>query len=203
MLDEIGEMSLACQAKLLRLLEGHPFERLGGTEPVKVDVRIVAATHRHLPDRVEAGNFREDLYFRLRVIELPVPPLRERGDDIVLLAEHLLEHFRHQTGRGPLRLSNQAVVTLKSHHWPGNVRELKNAIERATAMRCCQKTWGLRTGPVDRRHQKLTTRRRNPSLFRSSMPSYSTSSASLSSAAAIRRRPAAYSESAAERSTKS
>ncbi len=133
-LDEIGEMSLACQAKLLRLLEGHPFERLGGTEPVKVDVRIVAATHRHLPDRVEAGNFREDLYFRLRVIELPVPPLRERGDDIVLLAEHLLEHFRHQTGRGPLRLSNQAVVALKSHHWPGNVRELKNAIERATVL---------------------------------------------------------------------
>jgi Nif-specific regulatory protein len=133
-LDEIGEMTLACQAKLLRLLEGHPFERLGGSDPVKVDVRIVAATHRHLPDRIEAENFREDLYFRLRVIELTVPPLRERGDDIVSLAEHFLEHFRHQTARGPLCLSRAATDALKSHDWPGNVRELKNAIERATVL---------------------------------------------------------------------
>lgn len=133
-LDEIGEMSLGCQAKLLRILEGHPFERLGGTEPVNVDVRIVAATHRHLPDRVESGEFREDLYFRLRVIELPVPALRERGDDIPLLAEHFLEQFRNQTGRGPLRLSAAATEALKSHDWPGNVRELKNAIERATVL---------------------------------------------------------------------
>lgn len=133
-LDEIGEMSLGCQVKLLRILEGHNFERLGGTEPVNVDVRIVAATHRHLPDRVESGDFREDLYFRLRVLELSVPPLRDRGDDIPLLAEHFLEHFRNQTGRGPLRLSRAATEALKSHAWPGNVRELKNAIERATVL---------------------------------------------------------------------
>lgn len=133
-LDEIGEMSLGCQAKLLRILEGHPFERLGGTEPVKVDVRIVAATHRDLPVRVESGDFREDLFFRLRVIELSVPPLRERPDDIPLLAEHFLEHFRSQTGRGPLRLSSAAAEALKAHGWPGNVRELKNAIERATVL---------------------------------------------------------------------
>ena len=133
-LDEIGEMSLACQSKLLRLLEGHKFERLGGTEPISVDVRIVAATHRRLSALVADEKFREDLYFRLRVIELTIPPLRDRRDDVVLLAEHFLADLRRQTGRGPTSLSAQAVAALCSHQWPGNVRELKNSIERAAVL---------------------------------------------------------------------
>ncbi len=133
-LDEIGEMSLACQAKLLRVLEGHPFERLGGTESIRVDVRIVAATHRNLPDLVKEGRFREDLYYRLRVIELRVPPLCERGEDRPALAAFFLDHFRRQIGRGPTRLSEAASRAIHSYDWPGNVRELKNSIERAVVL---------------------------------------------------------------------
>ncbi len=133
-LDEVGEMSLACQAKLLRVLEGHAFERLGGTEPIRVDVRIVAATHRNLMELVKAGRFREDLFYRLRVIELCVPPIRERGDDIPVLATHFLEHFRRQIGRGPARISEAAARAILAYGWPGNVRELKNAIERAIVL---------------------------------------------------------------------
>ncbi|MEA1949781.1 MAG: sigma 54-interacting transcriptional regulator [Planctomycetota bacterium] len=133
-LDEIGETSPACQAKLLRLLEGHPFERLGGGESIRVDVRIVAATHRELPELVKAGRFREDLYYRLRVIELRVPPLRERGEDVLQLAVHFLEQYRHETGRGPRRFSSQAAEAVTAHGWPGNVRELKNAVERAVVL---------------------------------------------------------------------
>ena len=153
-LDEIGEMSLSCQSKLLRLLEGHAFERLGGTEPISVDVRIVAATHRRLPGLVADEKFREDLYFRLRVIELTIPPLRDRGDDAVLLADHFLADLRRQTGRGPTSLSANAAATLRSHQWPGNVRELKNSIERAavlgTGTEVTAKDLGL--NPVQRQH---------------------------------------------------
>ncbi len=133
-LDEVGELSATCQAKLLRILEGHPFERLGGSEPICVDVRLLAATHRNLEELVAAKQFRQDLYFRLRVIELQVPPLRERGDDIVRLAAHFLEHFRGQLGRGPVRFSPQAADGLLAYHWPGNVRELRNAVERAVVL---------------------------------------------------------------------
>jgi Nif-specific regulatory protein len=133
-MDEIGEMSLACQAKLLRVLEGHPFERLGGGEPIRVDVRIVAATHRDLAELVCQKRFRDDLYYRLHVIELRVPPLRERGDDVLALAAHFLERFRRQIGRGPVRLSERAAWAITRHSWPGNVRELKNAIERAVVL---------------------------------------------------------------------
>ncbi len=133
-LDEIGEMSLNCQSKLLRILEGHPFERLGGTDRIQTDVRIVAATHRTLPDLIDDGRFREDLYFRLRVIELQIPPLRDRGDDILLLAGSFLQHFHKKTGRGPVRLSAAAADALMQHGWPGNVRELRNAIERAAVL---------------------------------------------------------------------
>lgn len=133
-LDEIGEMSLNCQAKLLRILEGHPFERLGGTDRIQVDVRILAATHRFLPDLIEDGGFREDLYFRLRVIELSIPPLRERGDDVLVLAEHFLQHYYGKSGRGPIRVSREAAKVLRQHSWPGNVRELKNSIERAAVL---------------------------------------------------------------------
>jgi Nif-specific regulatory protein len=133
-LDEVGEMSLACQAKLLRVLEGQPFERLGGTEPIRVDVRIVAATHRNLADLIKQGRFREDLYYRLRVIELRVPPLRERGEDRLTLAAHFLNYFHRQTGRGPSRLAPATANAIIAYAWPGNVRELKNAIERAVVL---------------------------------------------------------------------
>ncbi len=133
-LDEIGEMSAACQARLLRILEKHPFERVGGTESINVDVRVIAATHRDLPELVAEGRFREDLYFRLRVIEVQIPPLRSRGEDVFLLAEHFLHHFRRQIGHGPTRFSLEAMQALREHSWPGNVRELRNAIERAVVL---------------------------------------------------------------------
>jgi DNA-binding NtrC family response regulator len=133
-LDEVGEMSLACQAKLLRVLEGHAFQRLGGEEQIRVDVRLIAATHRDLLQLVKQRRFREDLYYRLRVIDIQMPPLRERGEDVVELASQFLERFRLQMGRGPNRLSQRAVQALRDYHWPGNVRELKNAVERAVVL---------------------------------------------------------------------
>jgi DNA-binding NtrC family response regulator len=133
-LDEVGEMSQACQAKLLRILEGHPFQRLGGEEFIRVDVRMIAATHRDLLQLVKQRRFREDLYYRLRVIDIDVPPLRERGDDVLELASQFLEQFRRQVGRGPKRLSAEAVKALRDYHWPGNVRELKNSVERAVVL---------------------------------------------------------------------
>ena len=133
-LDEIGEMTLACQAKLLRILEGHAFERLGGTKPIQVDIRVLAATHRNLKEMVDSSQFREDLYFRLRVIELTLPPLRERGEDILLLAGQFLQYFRKQIGRGPKRLAKSAAKEMLAYGWPGNVRELRNAIERAIVL---------------------------------------------------------------------
>jgi Nif-specific regulatory protein len=133
-LDEIGEMSLACQSKLLRILEGHPFQRLGGQESIHVDVRVIAATHRDLLELVRQGAFREDLYYRLRVIDLAIPPLRERGGDAVELASLFLEQFRQQVGRGPRRLSEEAIASIRRHRWAGNIRELKNAVERAVVL---------------------------------------------------------------------
>ncbi|MEO1970967.1 MAG: sigma-54-dependent Fis family transcriptional regulator, partial [Pirellulaceae bacterium] len=133
-LDEVGEMSLACQAKLLRVLEGHPFQRLGGEESIQVDVRLIAATHRDLLDLVRKNLFREDLYFRLRVIDIHVPPLRERGDDLISLASSFLDRFHQQMGRGPSRLSKAAIGAIRDYPWPGNVRELKNAVERAIVL---------------------------------------------------------------------
>jgi Nif-specific regulatory protein len=133
-LDEVGEMSLACQAKLLRVLEGHPFQRLGGEDLICVEVRVVAATHRDLQQLVKQRRFREDLYYRLRVIDIHVPPLRERGEDVIEVASLFLDTYRRQIGRGPKRLSAEAVQVLRDYHWPGNVRELKNAVERAVVL---------------------------------------------------------------------
>ena len=127
-LDEIGDMALDAQAKLLRVLEEGEVEPLGGGKPVRVDVRVVAATHRDLKQRVEDGTFREDLLFRLKVVDVAMPPLRERAGDIALLARHFLESF----GNGKLELSREAEASLTTYHWPGNVRELRNAIERAS-----------------------------------------------------------------------
>ncbi|MCA9028997.1 MAG: sigma-54-dependent Fis family transcriptional regulator, partial [Planctomycetaceae bacterium] len=133
-LDEVGELSAACQARLLRVLEHQPFERVGGAEPIQVDVRVVAATHADIPKLIREGRFREDLFFRLRVIELTIPTLRERGEDVFLLANHFLDYYRKQIGRSGLRLGEDARQLLNRHDWPGNVRELKNAIERAVVL---------------------------------------------------------------------
>ena len=133
-LDEIGEMPLALQTKLLRVLEERRFERVGGTRSVAVDVRLIAATNRDLPDLARRGLFREDLYYRLSVIHAIVPPLRERADDIPLLAEHFLTRMRQQVGRRVRGFRPEAMAALVAHPWPGNVRELRNAIERAVVL---------------------------------------------------------------------
>ncbi|HXD88977.1 MAG TPA: sigma 54-interacting transcriptional regulator [Urbifossiella sp.] len=133
-LDEIGEMALSTQAKFLRVLEGHPFERVGGNTPIKVDVRVVAATNRLLEDAVRAGLFRRDLFFRLQVVQIDVPPLRDRLDDVPLIAEHFLKRFVRETGRKIRGFSEEALQKLAGYHWPGNVRELRNVVERAVAL---------------------------------------------------------------------
>lgn len=134
MLDEIGEMSPTIQAKFLRVLEGHPFERVGGTTPIKSDVRVIAATNRDLEQAVRDGLFRRDLYFRLRVLEVFVPPLRKRVEDISVLAQYFFERFRSETGRKLRGFTPAAVAQLQRYRWPGNVRELKNVIERAVVL---------------------------------------------------------------------
>lgn len=130
-LDEVGEIPLAQQGKLLRALQEHEFERVGDDKTMKVDVRVVAATNRDLVEEMNVGRFREDLYYRLHVFPIEVPPLRERVDDIALLAVHFLELIGRELGRESLRLTERQLSLLKSHQWPGNVRELKNVIERA------------------------------------------------------------------------
>lgn len=134
MLDEIGEMSPAIQAKFLRVLEGHPFERVGGNKPIKVDVRVIAATNRDLEKEVAEGRFRRDLFFRLRVLEIVVPALRKRPEDIVPLANHFLDKYRSETGRKIHGFTQRAVNQLIAYRWPGNIRELKNVVERAVVL---------------------------------------------------------------------
>ena len=134
MLDEIGEMSSTIQAKFLRVLEGHPFERVGGSEAITVEVRVIAATNRDLEKDVAEGLFRRDLYFRLHVVEILVPPLRKRHEDIPLLANHFLRKFNEETGRRLNGFSRGAVAALGKYRWPGNVRELKNVVERAVVL---------------------------------------------------------------------
>lgn len=134
MLDEIGEMSPSIQAKFLRVLEGHPFERVGGSQAIKVDVRVIAATNRDLEKAVNAGAFRRDLFFRLRVVEINVPTLRKRGDDIIELAMHFLKRFNQETGRKIRGFSTSAMEQMKRYRWPGNIRELKNVVERAVVL---------------------------------------------------------------------
>jgi transcriptional regulator with GAF, ATPase, and Fis domain/pSer/pThr/pTyr-binding forkhead associated (FHA) protein len=134
MLDEIGEMSPGLQAKFLRVLEGHPFERVGGNKPIKVDVRVIAATNRDLERDVAEGHFRRDLYFRLRVLEIVVPALRKRQEDIPLMSDYFLEKFNAETGRKIKGFTPAAKEKLQKYLWPGNVRELKNVIERAVVL---------------------------------------------------------------------
>ena len=133
-LDEVGELSLEGQAKLLRILEGHSFQPVGSTEEVTVDVRLIAATNQDLGDCVRTGKFREDLYYRLSVFELYVPPLCERGDDIGLLVDFFLEHFKLQHGQPNLQLSDEARNHLLNYQWPGNVRQLRNVIDSSVVL---------------------------------------------------------------------
>lgn len=134
MLDEMGEMSPSVQAKFLRVLEGHPFERVGGSQSIKVDVRVIAATNRDLEAAVNEGLFRRDLYFRLRVVEIEAPPLRKRGEDVLELANHFLERYSEEMGRKFKGFTKEAIQQMRTYRWPGNVRELKNVVERAVVL---------------------------------------------------------------------
>jgi DNA-binding NtrC family response regulator len=133
-LDEIGEISPAVQVKLLRVLQQREFERVGGTQTIKVDVRIVAATHRDLQAEVKAGRFREDLFYRLNVVSVTLPPLRERKSDIPALVSHFLEKYSDNYGKRVKALAPGTLQALLAHDWPGNIRELENAIERAVVL---------------------------------------------------------------------
>ncbi|MCE5307106.1 MAG: sigma-54 dependent transcriptional regulator [Acidobacteriales bacterium] len=153
-LDEVGDMSLKTQAKVLRALEEQRFEPVGAPESIQVDVRVIAATNKHLEEEIERGNFREDLFYRLNVIPFYVPPLRERIEDVPLLAEHFLKEFTSAYGRKPKELTPEAVAILKDYSWPGNVRELRNLMERIVIM-CPQVR-------IDARHIPLNASKRAP-----------------------------------------
>jgi DNA-binding NtrC family response regulator len=133
-IDEVAEMSMAAQVKLLRVIQEHEFERVGGNKTISVDVRIVAATNKKLEDLVKDGNFREDLYYRLNVVNINVPPLRSRREDVEPLSRFFLEKYTAETGKKITDLSPRALSCLLAHDWPGNVRELQNAIERAVVL---------------------------------------------------------------------
>ncbi len=133
-LDEVGEMTLSTQKKLLRVLQEREFERVGGSVSVKVDTRVVAATNKNLVQEVREGRFREDLYYRLNVISIYLPPLRDRKEDIPLLVEHFLHKHRYSSSSAPAKVSTSAMQRLMEHDWPGNVRELENIIERAVVL---------------------------------------------------------------------
>jgi two-component system nitrogen regulation response regulator NtrX len=151
-LDEVGDMSLRTQAKVLRALEEQRFEPVGASEGVQVDVRVVASTNKNLEEEIERGNFREDLFYRLNVIPFFVPPLRDRREDIRMLADHFLREFTTAYGRKPKELTEEAYEVLREYHWPGNVRELKNLIERLVILNPQVR--------VDARHIPLTGSRR-------------------------------------------
>ena len=133
-LDEVGDMSLKTQAKVLRALEEQRFEPVGAAESIQVDVRVVASTNKNLEEEIERGNFREDLFYRLNVIPFHVPPLRERIEDVRLLADHFLREFTTAYGRKPKELTEEALRVLEEYPWPGNVRELRNLMERIVIM---------------------------------------------------------------------
>src|SRR6266404_3754756 len=162
-LDEIGDLNISTQIKLLRVLQEREFERLGGTETLKINVRLVAATNKDLTRAINEGQFREDLYYRLNVFAIFMPPLRERKSDVLLLADHFLEKFAHEHGKRIKRISTSAIDMLASYHWPGNVRELENIIERAVLV--CE------TGVIHGHHlpPTLQTAERSGTLTRLSL----------------------------------
>ncbi|HME69942.1 MAG TPA: sigma-54 dependent transcriptional regulator [Myxococcota bacterium] len=137
-LDEIGDMAPETQAKVLRVLEERSLERVGSTKPVAVDVRVIAATHRDLEAEVRRSRFREDLYYRLKVVQIPVPPLRERREDVPALVDRFLSQLAERLGREPRRLSAGALSALAGYAWPGNVRELRNVVEQAAVLAPCE-----------------------------------------------------------------
>ncbi len=151
-LDEIGDMSLRTQSKVLRALEEQRFEPVGASESIRVDVRVVAATNKNLEQEIDNGNFREDLFYRLNVIPFYVPPLRDRKEDIPLLAAHFLGEFCKAYGRKPKEFTPQALTLLDEYHWPGNVRELRNLVERIVILNPQSR--------IDARHIPLNTLRR-------------------------------------------
>jgi len=133
-IDEVGEMSMTAQVKLLRVIQEHEFERVGGNKTISVDVRIVAATNKVLEEQVKEGKFREDLYYRLNVVNINVPPLRSRREDVEALSRHFMEKYAAETGKKITDIAPRALSCLLAHDWPGNVRELQNAIERAVVL---------------------------------------------------------------------
>ncbi len=133
-LDEIGDMSMMTQTKLLRVLQEQEFERIGGNNTIKVDVRILAATNKNLLDEIKRGRFREDLYYRLNVVEIHIPPMRERMEDVAEIVEAFVQEFRAKYNKPDLCISRQALQTLQNYSWPGNVRELRNVIERSVVL---------------------------------------------------------------------
>jgi DNA-binding NtrC family response regulator len=133
-LDEIGDLPLGSQAKLLRVLQDRSFERLGSNNTLRVNIRLLCATHRDLMEMVGLGAFREDLYYRLNVTELHLPPLRDRREEIGLLARHFLQRFTEQFGKAPMHFSGGALCALEEHNWPGNVRQLENVVQRAVVL---------------------------------------------------------------------
>ena len=154
-LDEIGELPLPLQGKLLRFVQERQFERVGGRETLTADVRLVAATNRDLAGMAASNQFRSDLYFRLRVVEIEIPPLRARGEDILDLADHFVQQFSRRYRKGPLRLSDSARPALELYPWPGNVRELENTIERAVVL-AAGSTIGIKDLALDRARAALS-----------------------------------------------
>jgi two-component system, NtrC family, response regulator AtoC len=150
-LDEIGEMTLGTQTKLLRILQEREFERIGSNTPIQIDIRVIAATNRNLAERVDQGKFREDLYYRLNVIHIHMPTLRERKEDIPLLVEHFLVKYRHSPEAIPTSITEEALQKLIDYDWPGNVRELENVIERAVVL--------SRGDPITLQHLPFNDRR--------------------------------------------
>jgi transcriptional regulator with PAS, ATPase and Fis domain len=142
LLDEISEMDIRLQAKLLRVIQEGEVDRIGGRRPIPVDVRIVATTNRNLAECVKQGTFREDLFYRLNVVNLTVPPLRERLGDVQLLSNHFAASFSERNGKKVVAIDETAVASLNSHSWPGNIRELENVIERAV-ITCTQQAMGM------------------------------------------------------------
>jgi transcriptional regulator with PAS, ATPase and Fis domain len=130
-LDEIGEMGISLQSKLLRVLQERQFKRVGGINDIKIDVRVIASTNRNLEEEVDSGNFRKDLYYRLKVLPIYVPPLKERGEDILLLVKHFVHKYNNEFNKNIHHIPPETERQLLEYHWPGNVRELKNVIERA------------------------------------------------------------------------
>lgn len=153
-LDEIGDLAPSIQVKLLRVLQERVIERVGSEESVPVDLRVIAATNRNMAELVATGSFRQDLYYRLRVVPIPLPPLRDRREDVPLLAQHFVDRFREETGRPIEGLSPEAMTLLIDYPWPGNVRELENAIEYAFVK--------TRRGPIQPVHLPPSCEPRTP-----------------------------------------